>query len=175
MVLDRWFHWDDKDRLGNYHHITNLLSEEEQTIKNLVQEEKYWEAFNRLNYLLLYCSHQLEPGESRDGTRNTPHTTYALLEWIAANKQLIDEIVQGIEGDGYGISTSLYGVSISVSFGSGGIGAQPATGGVQVKSGGMSRALRPRTRTSSPSAMRSNVKNPNNPAYRSSRGGGRSR
>lgn len=171
--IDRWIQWDNKQRMGNYQLLLDLLAEEEQTMKTLVHEEKYWEAFKRLNLMFLYFSHQLEPGESRDGTHNTPHTMYALLEWISNNKELIDEIVQGIGGDGYGISTSIYGMNMSVSFSSGNnsnINSNMGVSSIQPigksESGGVNRALRPRVRAPSPNANRSSVKNPNNPAFR---------
>lgn len=170
--IDKWIQWDDKRRMGNYQLLLDLLAEEEQTMKTLVHEEKYWEAFKRLNLMFLYFSHQLEPGGSGAGTHNTPHTMYALLEWISNNKELLDEIVQGIGGDGYGISTSIYGMNMSVSFSSGnnsnvvsGIGVQ-SSNKVTATGGGMNRALRQRGSAPSPNANRSSVMNPNNPAFR---------
>jgi len=172
--IDKWIQWDNKQRMGNYQLLINLLVEEEQTMKTLVEEENYWEAFKRLNLMFLYFSHQLEPGESRDGTHNTPHTMYALLEWISNNKELLDKIVDGIGADGYGISSSIYGMNLSVSFSSGnnpnvnsniGVSSNQPIG--KTTSGGMNRALRQRARALSPNANRSSVKNPNSPAFRS--------
>ena len=139
----------------------------------MVDEGNSWGAFTRLNILMLFCSHELEPGEARDGTRRTPFTMYALLEWVSNNKDFIDEIVQGIGGDGFGLSTSIYGMNLSVSFSSGQNSNPNSNMGVssiqpvgKSESGGMTRTPRSTSRAPSPSAMRSNVKNPNNPAFR---------
>lgn len=190
-MVDNWLYDKGRSRENWVPAFFNTLDTEQEIISGLVKENKYWEAFNRLNSLFLFYSDHFEI----DGTRRQrPIIIPALLDWIAKNKKLIDSIVQGIEGDGYGISSSTFGVSISVSFGSGGV-VIPVHGKAATKttSSGTRRALSPRTRAPSPSAMRSNVKNPNNPAfraatsnksnqmnpnnptYRSSRGGGRRR
>lgn len=190
-MVDNWLHDKDRSRENWIPLFFNTLDMEQEIISSLVKEDKYWEAFNRLNSLFLYYSDHLE----HEGTRgHRPIMIPALIEWIAKNKNLIDDIVQGIGGDGYGISSSTLGVSISVSFGSGGVVAQaPGRTTSKASSSGTRRAIRPQARTPSPSAMRSTVKNPNNPAfraaagnrsnqmnpnsraYRSSRGGGRRR
>jgi len=171
--LDRWFQWDDKQRVAGYEHLKSLLEEETQNMNVMVDEGKHWEAFNRLNLLLLFCSHELEPGESRDGTQRTPFTMYALLEWVSNNKELIDTIIQSIGGEGYGISTSIYGMNLSVSFSSGNnsnINSNMGVSSIQPigksESGGMNRALRQSVRAPSPNTNRSNVMNPNNPTFR---------
>ena len=172
---DRWIQWDDKGIASGYQHLKDFLAEEEQYMKALLQEEKYWDAFKRLNLMFLYQSSQLE-AEVRNGgaPRTMPSTMYALLDWISENKSLIDNIVQGIGGDGYGISTSTYGMNISVSFSSGNpsnigsnIGIQsPMRVTKKSDGGGINRATRQRARAPSPNANRSTVKNPNNPAFR---------
>lgn len=167
MSLDAWVssHKDD----GFYQRIVDELTEETNALDNLVHsEKKYWEAFNRLNMLFLHLGSQITFDEVC-ARRYTACTVFSSLDWISKNKPLIDEIIQGIGGDGYGISTSNFGISISVSFGSGIIGIQSA--GVPSKRTndmGMSRALRPHSKAPSPDAMRSNVMNRNNPAFRAS-------
>ena len=178
--IDKWIQWDDKEIASGYEHLKDFLAEAEQFMKALLQEKKYWDAFKRLNLMFLYQSAQLEVEVSSGGApRNMPITMYALLDWIAGNKSLIDDIVQGIGGDGYRLSTSTYGINISVSFSSGNpsnigsnIGIQSPMG-VTKKSGGggMNRATRPKGRAPSPNARRLNVRNPKNPAHRSSRSG----
>jgi len=170
--LDGWL-WGNKTRVVKYESTVKLTQEEEQVLKALVQDKKYWEAFNRLNLLFLYCSQELEPGEDRDGTKNSQYIMYALLEWISNNKELIDTIIQGIGGEGYGISTSIYGMNLSVSFSSGNNANIVSSMGInsiqpigKSTGGGMNRATRQRVRAPSPNANRSTVKNPNNPAFR---------
>ena len=172
--LDKWFQWNNKQRMAHYESVKTLLEDETQKMDAMVDEEKYWEAFNRLNLMLLFCSHELEPGELRDGTINTPQTMYALLEWVSNNKELIDTIIQGIGGEGYGISTSIYGMNLSVSFSSGNnsnINSNVGVSSIQPveksEGDGMNRALRQRVSAPSPNTNRSNVINPNNPAFRS--------
>jgi len=174
---DRWIQWDDKRIMGGYEHLKDFLAQEERIMKAHLQEKKYWDAFKRLNLMFLYQSSQLE-AEVRNGgaPRNMPITMYALLDWVSDNKELIDEIVQGIDGDGYGISTSTYGINVSVSFPSGNnantgsnIGIQSPTRVTKQSGGGsVNRATRQRARAPSPSTQRSNVRNPNNPAFRAS-------
>lgn len=189
--LDKWLDKRAKSQEAGNQVFLRTLSEEENILKTMVDEKKYWEAFNRLNLLFMHQSNDLEYDFNRG---NRPFQMSSMLDWISQNKSIIDEIVQGIGGDGYGISPSNSGVSMSVSFGSGNIGAPPSRKAAnKTTSSGMSRALRPRAKTPSPNAMRSTVKNPNNPAfratarnrsnqmnpnspaYRSSRGGGKRR
>lgn len=189
MTLDKWIANRPGDD-GSYQRFSDELAEEEEAISNLAQERKYWEAFNRLNMLFIHLTTQITFDEV-SARRYTAFVMSSSLDWLSKNKPLIDDIVNGIGGDGYGIATSNFGISISVSFGSGTIGTQ-STGGVKrTTESGMSRALRPQKRGPSPAAMRSNVMNPNNPAsraaannrsnqmnrnnsaYRSSRGGGK--
>jgi len=172
-MLDSWFDLTNKQRVAVYERKKAMLEEETQNMNAMVDEGKHWEAFNRLNLLLLLCSHELENGEARDGTKNTPYIMKALLEWVSNSKELIDTIIQGIGGEGYGISTSIYGMNLSVSFSSGNnsnINSNMGVSSIQPigksESGGMNRALRPRVRVPSPNANRSSVKNPNNPAFR---------
>ena len=161
--LDKWIDKRVKSQEADGQVFLRMLQEEETILKTMVDEKQYWEAFNRLNLLFMHQNHELEiiSGGKR------PFQVSSMLDWISQNKSLIDEIVQGIGGDGYGISPSNYGISMSVSFGTGNIGA-PTLKKVTTKtsSSGTRRALTSRTRTPSPSAMRSNVKNPNNPAFR---------
>ena len=117
--------------------------------------------------MLLFCSHELEPGGSREDTRQTPFTMYALLEWVSNNKELIDTIIQGIGGEGYGISISTYGMNLLVSFSSGNnsnINSNMGISSIQPigksESGGMNRALRQSIRAPSPNTNRSNALNP---------------
>ena len=172
---DRWIQWDDKGILSGYEHLKDFLAEDEQYMKALLQEEKYWDAFKRLNLMFLYQSSQLESEvRNNNNQRTMPSIMYALLDWISNNKGLIDEIVQGIGGDGYGISTSTYGINISVSFSSGNASNISSNIGIQSPmkvtkkrdGGGINRATRQRARAPSPNANRSNTMNRNNPAFR---------
>jgi hypothetical protein len=163
MILDKWvLGRDEKD--GFYNRIRDELTEEEETIRHLAEEGNYWEAFNRLNMLFIHLTTQITHDEVYMH-RYTAFVMSSSLEWVSRNKPIIDEIVEGIGGEGYGMSTSNFGISISVSFGSGTVGTQ-STGRVKRTSkAGMSQALRPQKRGPSPAAMRSTVKNPNNPAF----------
>ena len=173
--IDGWIQWNDKQIMGGYQHLKDFLAEEEQIMEAFLQEKKYWDAFKRLNLMFLYQSAQLE-AEVRHTTnqRTMPSTMYALLDWISENKSLIDDIVQGIGGDSYGLSTSTYGINISVSFSSGNnsnisnnIGIQSPKKITKKSDGGnINRATRQRARAPSPNANRSTAKNPNNPAFR---------
>lgn len=164
MSLDSWVssHRDD----GFYQKVINELAEEENVISKLVHsEKKYWEAFNRLNMLFLHLGSEITFDEVY-ARRYTACTISSCLDWISKNKPLIDEIVQGIGGEGYGVSTSNFGVSISVSFGSAAISVPSAGGSLKRPNDiGMSRALRPHAKATSPDA-RANTMNPNNPAFR---------
>lgn len=172
-MLDKWFNRDNPERFAKYENSKRWLAEEEKALKTLIEEEQYWEAFNRLNYIFLCCSQELENGDYRDGTRNTPYVMHALIEWTSSNKKLIDSIIRGIGGDGYGISTSIYGMNFSVSF-STGVDATIASN-ISVNSNppvrnstgsGINRAVTHRVRAPSPNSSRSDTKNPNNPAFR---------
>ena len=173
--IDQWFPRDNKQRMATYERLKTLLEEEEQEMTALVDHEKHWEAFQRLNLLLLYCSDQIEPGEGGGHKAHRAPTLYALVEWWTADKkELIDEIVRGIGADGYGLSTSIYGMNLSVSFSTGAsssldnrLGAETSAGPpVGSETSGMTRALGHHTRAPTPNDNRSVTMNPNNPAFR---------
>ncbi|MFC1953915.1 hypothetical protein ACFLWR_07325 [Chloroflexota bacterium] len=162
MTLDKWIS-ERKGNDGYYQRKEEVLLEAEETISILVSEQKYWEAFNRLNLMFLYFTSEFMVDDVYP-RRYSAFVNSASIDWIAKNKQLIDDIVQGIGGEGYGISTSYYGVSISVSFGSGSISTQQSTKATSSKAG-TTRALRPQTRSTSPN-NRANVMNRNNQAFK---------
>ena len=89
----------------------------------MVQEEKYCEAFNRLNMLFLHLAYNMTYDQVCVN-RYSAFTLSSSLDWISKTKYLIDEIIEGIGGEGFGISASNYGISISVSFGTGKISTQ---------------------------------------------------
>ena len=172
-MIDGWFDRENKQRMAVYERKKTMLEEETQNMNTMVNEGKHWEAFNRLNLLLLSCSHELENGEYRDGTKNTPFIMKALIEWVSNNKELIDKIIQGIGADGYGISSSIYGMNLSVSFSSGNasnINSNMDVNSVQPigksEGGGMNRVVGRQVNTTTPNTNRSNVMNPNNPAHK---------
>ena len=61
-MLGSWFDLKNTQRVAVYERKKAMLEEETQNMNALVDEGKHWEAFNRLNLLLLLCSHELEPG-----------------------------------------------------------------------------------------------------------------
>ena len=99
--------------MAQYERIKSIIEEETPNIRNLISEGKCLEAFNELNLLLLYCSSQLEHIKN---SALTPFIMHALLEWVSNNKELIDDVVKGIGGEGYAIFTSLNGINLSVTF-----------------------------------------------------------
>ena len=124
MSLDKSFGLEELSKEPTNVNLINILTEETANLTKLVTEEEYWEAFKRLNLVFMHVTSDLEHDFMRG---NRPFQVAALLDWIAENKSLVDEIVDGIGAEGYEISPAIYGVSMSVSFNTGVIEAQSTT------------------------------------------------
>ncbi len=154
MSLDESLGLEELSKEPTNINLITILTEETANLTKLVAEAKYWEAFKRLNLLFMHITNDLEHDFMRG---NRPFQVAALLNWIAENKFLIDEIVDGIGAEGYGISPAIYGVSMSVSFGTGVTEAHSTTQAVgRPKKVSMLGAKNPQGRVGTPN-QRSNV------------------
>ena len=148
MSLDKSLGLEELSKEPTNENLINILTEESASLTKLVTKAEYWEAFKRLNLVFMHVASELEHDFMR---RNRPFQVATLLDWIAENKSLIDEIVDGIGAEGYGISPALYGVSMSVSFGTGVTEAQSTTQAVgRPKKASMLGAKNPKGRVGTP-------------------------
>ena len=148
MSLDESLGSEELSKEPTNINLITILTEETANLTKLAVEANYWEAFKRLNLVFMHVTSDLEHDFMRG---NRPFQVAALLDWIAENKSLIDEIVDGIGAESYGISPAIYGVSISVSFSVGVIEAQSTTQAVgRLKKVSMLGAKRPQARVGTP-------------------------
>jgi hypothetical protein len=148
MSLDDSFGLEELSKEPTNINLINILTEETANLTKLAVEANYWEAFKRLNLVFMHVTSELEHDFMRG---NRPFQVAALLDWIAENKSLIDKIVDGIGAEGYGISPTIYGVSLSVSFGTGVIEEQSITQAVgRAKKASMLGAKNPKGRVGTP-------------------------
>jgi hypothetical protein len=116
MVVDEWLSGQIMLNEENASQIVDQaleeLEEESKKVRALAQEKKYWDAYTRVVFCISFLNIAFQQDPSKQ-----PGIIRRLLDWIQKMKDIVDQIVKGIGGNGYSIGVSgPFGVSISISF-----------------------------------------------------------